>query len=159
MAYCPSSSVAALTRNLVSGASDFSTSTSPTDSQVNGWLSSGCSLINAQLASKGYGVIPTSSAAYELAAQANALYGAWLAERSRTNARTSADERGRADMMKDDFDAQMKVLLDIDLSRMGVSQTSTAYMGGRSITGKESVEADSDRVLPRFTRGMFDRKE
>ncbi len=159
MAYAVSSCVAALCRNLVSGASDFSSSTSPTDSQVNGWLSSGYSFINVQLSSKGYGVVPASSAAYELAAQANALYGAWLAERSRTNARTSADERGRADMMKDDFDAQMKVLLDIDLSRMGVSQTSTAYMGGQSIADKDSVESNSDRVLPRFTRGMFDRNE
>jgi len=159
MAYAVSSCVAAMCRNLVAGASDFSSSTSPTDSQVNGWLSSGCSLINAQLASKGYGAIPASSAAYELAAQANALYAGWLAERSRTNARMSADERGRADMLKDDFDAQMKVLMDVDLSRMGVSQTSVAYAGGISIAGKDTVEADTDRVLPRFTRGMFDRKE
>ncbi len=158
MAYAVSSCVAALCRNLVSGASDFSSSTSPNDSQVNGWLSSGCSLINAQLASKGYGVIPTSSAAYELAAQANALYAGWLAERSRTHARTSAGERGRAGMLKDDFDAQMKVLLDVALSRMGVSQTSTAYMGGQSVADKDSVVSNSDRVLPRFTRGMFDRK-
>ncbi len=155
MAYCPSSSVAALTRNLVAGASDFDTSTSPTVAQVNSWLSSGCAVINIRLGSAGYGAIPATSGAYDLAAQANALYAAWMAERSRINARTTADERTRADMIKKDFEYMLAALLSDDLSRLGVSQSGAVYAGGISRSDKDAVEGDSDRVAPRFVSGQF----
>ena len=155
MAFASSSDVAALCRNLVSGASDFSTSTSPTQAQVNAWLSSGCAVITLRLNGMGYGALSSGTAAYELAGQINALYAAWLAERSRINARTTADERTRADMLRKDFDDNLKILIGADLSRAGVSQTGVAYAGGISADDKDTQEADSDRVNPRFVRGMF----
>ena len=43
----------------------------------------------------------------------------------------------------------------LDLSRMGVTQTGVAYAGGISVSDKQAVAADSDRVGSRFVRGQF----
>ena len=162
MAYASASDVIALCRNLVGSASGFDTSTSPTLTQVNVWLSSGCAMINAVLGSYGYDPIPTSSAAYDLALEANALYAAWLAERSRINARITSDERTRADMFKRDFEYHLDWLSALDLSALGVTQTSAGgrpYAGGISRADKDTVNADADRVPARFARGAFRNKE
>lgn len=156
MAYASASDVYAYTHALIAPATapGFTTTTCPTLAEVTVWLSSGCSVINARLGSLGYGAIPTTSAAYDLAVAANALYGAWMAERSRVNARVSADERTRADMFKRDFEFHLNQLVELDLSRMGVSRVSGVYMGGISVSDKTSVENNTDRVAPRFKRGM-----
>ena len=159
MAYASTCDVYALTPGLVKPASAFDSATCPTLTQVQFWLSSGCSVINARLESVGYSAIGTGTTASELAAAANALYGAWMAERSRINARISADERTRADQFKDDFEWHLDLLLGLDLSRAGVSQTSKAYAGGISRSDKSTVESDTDRVTPRFSRGMYDNAE
>ena len=162
MAYASASDVASLTKNLVGGASSFDTSTSPTGTQVNQWLSSGCAIINTVIGSMGYGAIPESSEAYGMVRDCNALFGAWRAELSRTNARTQPGERGRADFFKKAWDDCLDELKELDLSALGVPQTRTAgrvYAGGISKADKASVEGDSDRVTPRFRRGMFASKE
>src|SRR3972149_10765238 len=92
MAYASGTDVASLCRNLVGSASSFDTSTSPNLTQVNLWLSSGCALINATLGTRGYGAIPTTSAAYDFARDANPLYAAWRSENSRHHARVSPGE-------------------------------------------------------------------
>lgn len=158
MAYASASDVGALCRNLLGAASGFDTSTSPTLTQVTAWLSSGCALINAAIGEYGYEPIPTTSAAYDLAAETNALYGAWLAERSRINARIAADERTRADMFRRDFEYHLDWLTGLNLSVLGVTQLSSAarpYAGGISRSDKSAVESDTDRVAPRFARGQF----
>ena len=155
MAYGSASDVGALTRNLLGSANEYDTTTCPTLVQVTAWLSSGCALIEAVLAERGYGALPASSAAYGVAAQANALYAAWMAERSRINARLAQGERTRADMFKKDFQEMLDMLKAFDLSRMGLTQTSTAYAGGISASDKQTVEDDDDRTQPRFTRGDF----
>lgn len=159
MAYASSSDVGGLCRNLLGNLPDFTQSSSPTLTQVDSWLSSGCAVINSFLASHGYGAIPAGAAAYGVAQQANALYAAWMAERSRINARVSADERTRADMLKKDMEYHLDLLKMMDLSQAGVSQTSRVYAGGISKADKSTVEGDSDRVVPRFRRGMFSNKD
>ena len=159
MAYATTCQVYAHVHALVSPASAFSSATCPTTDEVTVWLSGGCALINARLAAGGYGAIPATSPAYELAGAANALYGAWMAERQRVNARVSADERTRADMFKRDFEFHLTQLLAMDLGSVGVSQTSRVYAGGISISDKEAQEADPDRVKPRFHRGMMTNPE
>ena len=155
MPYCSASDVYSLTPGLVKPASIFDTSTCPTLGEVNVWLSTGSSVIDTRLAAAGYSPIPTSSVAYGMAQQANALYGAWFAERSRINARISADERTRADMFKRDFEALMDTLVEMDLSFAGVTQLGSGpYAGGISVSDKDSVTSNTDRVKPRFTRGM-----
>jgi hypothetical protein len=141
-------------RALIAPASAFSASTKPTDSEVTTYLSSGCSVINAHLAAHGYGAIPTTSAAYDLARAANALYAAWHAEDTRVNATISADERTRGDRFKRSFFDHLKMITGMDLSYLGVSKASGVYMGGISLSDKATVEGDSDRVPPRFVRGM-----
>ena len=155
MAYCSASDVYSLTPGLVKPASLFDTTTCPTLAEVTVWITTGCSIINTRLASEGYDAVPTTSAAYGMAQQANALYGAWFAERSRINARISADERTRADMFKRDFEALMDSLVELDLSRAGVPTIGGGpYAGGISVSDKDNVTSNTDRVKPRFTRGM-----
>ena len=155
MAYASASDIASLTKNLVGGASSFDTSTSPTLTQVNAWLTSGCAMIETVLGA----AVTNDKALYGVAVEANALYGAWMAERSRTNARTTAEERTRADMLRRDFFDHLKWLQQYGLSRAGVAPTSLAYAGGISAADKESVLSDEDRVRPRFTRGHFRNRE
>lgn len=154
-AYASASDVSGLCRNLLGAASGFDTSTSPTLTQVNTWLSSGCALINSIVGGRGFSAIPQSSVAYEFAMQANAQFAAWMAERSRTLATVQVTERTRADMFKRDFNDSLDLLKVIDLGRLGVIQTSAVYTGGISNADKNSVESDTDRVTPRFTRGML----
>lgn len=156
MAYAAASDVAILTRNLLGSASEYDTSTSPTLVSINTWLSSGCSVINTKIGQLGYGAIPTSSEAFGLAQAANANYGAWEAERSRTMAAIRADERTRADMFKRDFEFHLDMLCEMDLGSLGVSKTRRVVAGGIKVSTKDTREADTDRVTPRFTRGGFD---
>jgi hypothetical protein len=156
VAYCTTCDVYALTPGLVKPASAYDTATCPTLAQVTTWVTAGSSAIDTQLASAGYGPIPTSSAAYGLAGQANALFGAWFAERSRINARISADERTRADMFRRDYESMMEYLIGMDLSMAGVPVlvAGRPYAGGIDVADKDAVTADTSRVKPRFTRNM-----
>ncbi len=162
MSYASASDVSSLTRHLLGSASTFDTSSSPTLVEVTVWLSSGSSIINAKLASKGYDAIGATSLAYEFARQANALYGAYIAERSRLSARVSKQENTRGDVFKSDFEDMLEMLVGLDLSRMGVGRSlgpPTPFAGGISREDKENYEADTDRIAPRFARGMFENSE
>jgi hypothetical protein len=159
VAYANASHVYSHCFSLIKPASEFDSSTCPSLSEVNTWLTGGCAVINARLAGHGYSAIPATSAAYDLAVAANALYAAWMAERSRISARISAEERTRADMFYKDFKFHLDMLVEMDLSRTGVTQTSVAYAGGISRSDVSSVESNTDRVKPRFTRGRFSNPE
>lgn len=154
MAYASPSDVAAYCRNLLGPEPDFSDATSPNRTAINNWLSSACALINTQLASRGYGTIGATSMAYDLARDVSALYAAWQAERSRTTARVTNEERTRADMFKRDFTDQLKMMMSLDLSQAGVTVTGKAYAGGISVSDKDTQESDRDRVQPRFVKGI-----
>ena len=159
MSYASASDVSGLVHNLLGPLGTFLTSTSPTLSDVDGWLTSGCSIINAHLASRGYGPISSTSEAYGMATQANALWAAAMAEDSRLNARVSADERTRGEMFLRQFWKLIDVLTAMDLSRMGVSQVSKAFAGGISYASKQTYEGDTDRIPGRFNRGQFRNSE
>lgn len=159
MAYASSSDVGILSPHLLAGASDFSSSSSPTQTAVNSWLSSGSAIINAKLASKGYSSIGATSGAYGIAQQTNALYGAWMAEISLVSARVAKSENTRADMFKKNFWDLLDMLCELDLSNMGVGRGNAPpanYGGGISRSDKDTTESDSDRVTPRFERGQFE---
>ena len=152
MAYASASDVSSLTRNLVGGASTFTTSTSPTLAQVNAWLTAGCAMIETVVGGTSIGATRTI---YGFAVEANALYAAWMAERSRTTAATTAQERTRADQLRRDFFDHLGWLEKYGNSRGGVAPVSLAYAGGISKSDKEDVESDADRVEPRMRRGQF----
>ena len=157
MAYASSSDVAGLVKNLVSGACDFTASTSPTLAQVTAWLSGGCAIINATIQENNYGAIPLTSPIYDYAVQMNATYAAYRAELSRTNARESPGARTRSDLFKKEFDDSLKYMKGLDLSKLSVPLVipSNVYAGGVSVSDKAIDEADVDRVTPRFNRGQF----
>src|SRR3990167_4994923 len=145
MAYASGTDVASLCKNLVGSASSFDTSTSPNLTQVNLWLSSGCALINSALGSRGFGAIPTTSAAYDFARDATALYAAWRAESSRINARVAPGERTRADKFKHDFTDALCELKAMDLARGGVSVANwQGGAGGVSVGERDCWDVDSN---------------
>ncbi len=159
MAYTSSCVVAALTQNLLSGASDFSASSSPTSTAVGNWLTAGCTVINSYLSSKKYDVpVASTAGAYSWLENLNALYAAAMAEQSRTNVTLSPGERTRGRVMLDQFWTELKMLAGMDLTSMGMTRSSDGalYVGGISQTEKETYEDDTDRIAPKFTKGMFD---
>lgn len=162
MGYCSSSDVGALSPHLISGAGDFTTSTSPTLVQVNQWISAGSSIINTRLAAKGYGAIPTTSMAYDFARDINANYGAYRAELSRLSSRVSRDENTRADFFKKAYMDMLNDVVVLDLSNAGVPRDYAPpanFAGGISVSDKQENDSDPDIVQPRFQRGQFQNAE
>jgi hypothetical protein len=155
VAYATTCQVYAHCYSLVKPASAFDTSTCPSLSEVEQWLTTGCAVINTYLAGKGYGVPTSGTALHEMLGQANALWAAALAEDSRVSARISADERTRGDRFYRQYEKLMAMVDRMDLSRAGLSQTSVAYAGGISRSDKDSVASNTDRVPSRFRRGQF----
>lgn len=90
-----------------------------------------------------------------MASQANAHYAAWHIERAFNQTNFANKENTKAEEHKKDFEFFLEQLLMLDLSQLGVTQTSRVYVGGISKSEKESVEGDGDRVEPRFFRGQF----
>ena len=153
MGYCTSCAVYSHVFSLVKPASAFDTTTCPSLNDITDWITTGCAVINTKLTSLGYSAPAASTAVYEMLGQANAFWAAALAEDSRINARISADERTRGDRFMRQFDNLMKLLGTMDLSRAGLSQVTAGYAGGISISDKDSVSSNTDRVSPRFWRG------
>ena len=67
--------------------------------------------------------------------------------------------RGRVEVRTDAISTQYLALakrLRQQAQGSGVLNVDAAYAGGISVEDKANVEADTDRVVPRFTRGQFD---
>lgn len=156
MGYCAASDVAAYCPNLLTGASNFSTTSVPTLTQVNNWITSGCGAIDLRLKAKNY-TPPSASGGtvWDELTQLNALYAAARAELSRTNVRISLDERTRSSILEKMFQDGVDKLLTLDLALAGLDSGSGGYMGGVSDTDKDAVADNSDRVESRFKRGQF----
>lgn len=152
MAYATACHVFAHCYSLVKPASAFDTTTCPTLAEVTQWLTTGCAVINTHLAARGYSTPAADSSLYEMLGQANALWAAALAEDSRVSARISADERTRGDRFYSQFEKLMKTVDTLSLGYLGLTQTSKAYAGGISVSDRELVSSNTDRVPPRFKR-------
>ena len=158
MSYGTPTGVGGLCYNLLGGKTDFSTSTTPTLAQVEEWLSSGCSIIEAKLTSVGYDVPPAANTIiYAWLADLNNLWASSKAEMARTNITLGPGERTRGQVFEEQFWRGIRQLLDGDLTFAGLSRTSTAkiYVGGVSQDDKDTWEDTSDRVKPRFFRGQY----
>lgn len=159
MAYAAASDVAAYCQNILNGDNNFSLSSSPTLLEVNGWLSSGCAILETYLSSKSISVpIANGTRLYAWLTDLNALYGAARVELSRTNVTLGPGERTRGQVFDDMFWKRLASLEDMDLSGVGGTQRSVApiYVGGISVDDKETRDSDTDRVVPRFRRGQFE---
>ncbi len=159
MAYCSGCDVAVLVQNILGGQDGFSTSTSPAIDAVNRLMTSGCGIIETRLQAGGYSVPPASDTAiYSELVHCNALFAAGWVEMSRTNATVSKGERTRGQVFLEMFEGCMGSLLGRDLTLAGLTRQSAGrlYAGGISIADKQAKESDTDRVAPRFGRGMMD---
>jgi hypothetical protein len=158
MSYGNTAMVAALCKNTLAGAANFSTNTNPTITEVESWLSSGCAIIEARLSSYGY-AIPASegTAIYDWLADLNNLFAASKAEMSRVNVTLGPGERTRGQVFYQMFKDGINEIDSLDLTSMGLSRISddAIYVGGVSQDTKDTYEDDSDRVKPRFARGQF----
>ena len=160
MPYASASDVGTFCTNLLGAAgSTFTTATNPTLGAVDVWLSSGCAVLETKLGSSGYTTpVASTAAAYGWLTNLNSLYAAARAEMSRANVTLRVGERTRGQVFDKMFWDELKRLLDMDLTFAGVgrSGTGTLYTGGISVADKRTYESNSNRVSPRFERGMFD---
>ena len=160
MGYCTTTDVAALCTHLTSGCPSFGSDTQPTETEVVGFISTGSEFINTLLLGHGYTIPGSTNSVFHTMTQANALYAAALAERSKTTALVAPGENTRADMMWKDFERLMGYIgiemggLDLSTAGLGTDQAGP-YAGGISKADVESIESDTDRVVPRFVRGQF----
>lgn len=159
-AYAAASNVAGLCKNILGPERVFSTSTCPNKASVDAWLSSGCAVIETYLGGAMYDVpVASGTVAYDWIRDLNALYGAAMVEMSRTNVTLAPGERTRSQIMWEWFWDQLEKIMESDLTYAGATRSSTGgkiYAGGISIADKQTYESDSDRVIPRFGRGMHD---
>ena len=160
MAYSSCQRVAQLIPNLLNSASDFDNMDSdayPGSAQLIRFMSSGCAIINATLKSKGYSApIASTNTIYDWLSDIEANYVAYRAEATRSSPRSATGERTRADMFKDVFDDELRMLSELDLSQMGITLDREFYIGGISEDDKDTVDSDTDRIKSRFRTGQFD---
>lgn len=156
MAYASASDVAIYTPQLLDDG-NFTLSTMPSKTAVERFLSAGCALIEGRLNAAGYSVpVGGGAAVYDQISDLNAIYAAGRAEMVRMTARVAATERTRSQMFMEQFNNGMDALLSMDLSRAGLSVAQkSGYVGGISVSDKDAVEANVDRVGSRFKRGQF----
>jgi len=155
MSYAAASDVADYTPGLLEDGR-FTTTTIPSKTAVERFLSAGCAMIESQLEAAGYSVpVPGNSRVYDQVVDLEALYAAGRAEIVRTMERVAAAERTRGQFFGKLFQDGLDALMKMDLSRAGLSPTSKLYAGGISVSDKDAVEDDGDRVKPRFERDQF----
>lgn len=158
-AYATGSDVANMCRNLLASSSTFTASTVPTQAAVNSYLSSGCGILESTLQSKGYTVpVASGTAARDWLRNLNMLYAAGMSELTRINITLTPGERTRGQVLLDYFWKQLGQFTALDLTTMGVTRSTsrgTLFVGGISEASKDTYDTDSDRIAPRFARGMF----
>jgi len=161
MTYSSASDAALFCPELVGDNTGFDDQTTPTRKQVNQFISRGYSRINTALAQAGYNT-PISSAAtvYDTLTDLEALYAGARAQMARMSSRLGPEERGKGQVLMEQFDKELAALCAKDLTRAGATRVSSGrlYVGGISRSDKKSYEDDTDRVQPRFKRGEFKRR-
>ena len=158
MAYSTCERAAALIPNVLNGASNYAglaDTIVPGSAALVSFHSSGCSIIEATMTARGFAPA-TGTGLDDWLADLEATYVAMRAEQARGSPRTAPGERTRAQQFKSAFNDGIKKLKSMDLSRLGFAYTSALYVGGISSAEKTSVESNTDRVEPRFSRGQFD---
>ena len=158
--YCAASDVAILGKNLLGEQDIFNTSSSPNNSAIDTWISSGCAYIETNLQAKGYTTpIASTNVLFGMLKDCNAMFAVARAELSRTNVILGPGERSRGQVFQKMFEDCLKGVLSMDLTSVGVTKSSvrgTIYVGGISESDKDSRYSDTDKVRARFVKGQFD---
>ena len=158
MAYASASQVANYTP-MLTDEGRFTPTTRPPLSAIEHWLSAGCALIEATLASAGFRVpVEASDPIYDAVVDLNALYAAAQAEYSRLTVRVTDDANTRAAIFQRRFrDGLQQIAALRPGDAATVSTARKGYIGGVWKSDKEDVSDDSDRIPTRFSRGQFRR--
>ena len=167
MAYCSASDIFAYSQNLTHGNPMFNEETTPTLTQVNRFLSSGCAAIHTALTGAGINVpVASGTALHDQLSDLNALFGAGRAEMSRVNVTVQPGERTRGqiflEMFKDDLNSLILSMsemnedqLDDIGAELSIGTSGKIFVGGISQDSKDSYDDDDDRVKPRIKRDQF----
>ena len=158
MAYCTSNEVANLCRHLLGNEVGFNTSSSPTLSAVQEWMSSGCAILETALSSRGYSVpVLRSSGIFDWMSTLNATYAAFQAHRSRISYAVNPGEMTRDMTLEQQFWSDLERMTGMNLVNIGVPMNGQAkgFIGGVSKASKQTYKDNSDRVKPRFHRGIL----
>ena len=156
--YSSASSVSELCFNLLDGQPTWSESTTPTLKHIKDFLSTGCAIIETEISGAGYSIpVGAGTSVYTRVQHLETLYAAALAEMARTNITISPGERTRGQLFEQMFWDGLEKLIDGDLTKLGLSKSSSGkiYSGGISVSVKDTYDSDTDRVSPRFKRGQF----
>jgi len=158
MSYGTASGVAMYCRNLLGSQTTWTISTCPTKKQVDDFLSDGCAVIETTLNSRGYCTpVASTTNAYGWLSRLEELWAAAHAEFHRTNLTLSPGERTRGQVFYEMFWDEFDRMLKIDLSQAGLSKSTTGgniYIGGISVSEKQSIESNTDLLSPRFFRDV-----
>jgi len=158
MTYASASDAGLFCPEIIGSGQEFSDTSEPNRAQVEGFLVQGYALINTRLAGRGYNTPVLSSATvYGALTSLEALYAAANVHFARMSSRLGPQEIGKGQAFMQEFTRRLDELLKLDLSRAGVSVIGTGklYAGGISKSDKDTREADTDRVDPRFQRDQF----
>lgn len=105
----------------------YTTSTVPTQAQVEVFLDDGYAALNARLALAGYSTpVNSTVACYAVLTRLNNLYAAACAEDAITVSFVAPGESGRGQRLWQRYDAELAALLAEDLTLLGLTKTSTA---------------------------------
>ena len=161
MAFSTCAQVAALIPNLLNGASnldDLAEDVRPASTAIRSFMSGGCALIIAKFNTMGFAPAGGGVLA-DFLADIEANYAAWRSELARSSPRTAKGERSRADDFRKAYEANLRQLDKMDLTMLGFALKEATgsgwYAGGISVSDKEAVESNTDRVQPRFKRDKF----
>ena len=156
MSYSSASDVEGYCAELIGSACSFSDITNPSKSEVERLIVKADAFIDAKLQSMGFAVpIDSGNTVFPFLVDLSALYAAARAQLGRGTARVTPQQRTKSETLMAQFNNGMKELLAMDLSRMGVTQSTVTWAGGITESGKTAVESDTDRVPPRFKRDQF----
>ena len=105
----------------------YTASTTPTSAQVAVFLTQGASLIDTALARAGY-VVPVASTAtcYQAVVRLNDLFAAAAAEQAVNISDAMPGQTTRSDKLWQAYEAELKYLLEGDLTTAGVPLTTSA---------------------------------
>jgi len=159
MAYCSASDIFSYSENLTHGQPMFNAETKPTLNQVNMFMSSGCAAIHTKMTEAGWSVpVASGTDLYDRLKDLNALFAAGRAELTRVNTTIGPGERTRGQIFLDLFKLELSELVSEDLTTIGGAVSTTdgeIFVGGISVTSKDSYNNTTDRVQPRFKRNQF----
>lgn len=169
MAYGSASGVAALCKHLTTqGDGAFNNDTTPSRRQVLAFLDDGSALMDAEISQHGFTTPVTASLVTPVLDPIAEYYAAAMAESIETVSRS--DWQGTSESSKPTHwmdlhrEAMDRIMTEKGraLSLLGAAKTVnlSAYLhaGGLSEDEKDTWEADSDFVQPRFKTGMMDWK-